>query len=57
MVGIIIASTVVYILILRAYIMLYGKDRLKLQMELSLLFSSTSDEAIILGYLGRTTKI
>ena len=37
--------------------MLYGKDRLKLQMELSLLFSRTSDEAIILGYLGRTTKI
>ena len=57
MVGRIIASTVVYMLIPIAYIMLYGKDRFRLQMELSLLFSRTLDEAIILGYLGRNTKI
>lgn len=43
MVGRIIAPKVIYILIPRAYgyIMLHDKGRLKLQVELSLLFSRT----------------
>lgn len=59
MVGRIIAPKVIYILIPRAYeyIMLHDKGRLKLQVELSLLFSRTWDEEIILVYLGRPNKI